>query len=588
MHTKDEDYRQPGARQWDNPNVKPLEAEVSRLGRELRLAQESKDRAASKAAQAAYVEARQRWETAEAEAFVRNKKAYRTKGSGIVKDAELRPVPTKAKDAGKKWKVSITHAYEGPQQPIVVEAATKEEALEKARAQRVGKKGTREYDGNFHATRAVPAKDAELRPVPTKAKDANDPRTQLASRKAELRELKRNIAPGSKGGVGVQTRIAETEKEITRLEKVVAKLPVDRPLSERMAKDSAFKKLEGKLAHEKGVTDPAALAASIGRKKYGAAGMAKKSAAAKDVDAFIYPKNLRIGDKLWKSGKLLTVTMVRPRGDRVIVETREAGPVVLDGGVRVEAETMMAKDAQVPGGSLSYDPYSGTFVALPAGKTSGPTGTTAKEKRFLTEKAARAYLKECAAGTARDTLAPVPVRGRDENAHVGMLGVNADKALQLKKQLERKGFEYRFPQSPVTSESQMVRHLFAKGPFEGDEREWKTLNERKNGFHNVTALDAAKAKDASYASLKTSGDELMRAAGRAEVAGEFDKAAAGYAQAARRFEVEGNASGKRDADTAYVEMRRKGSFSKAKDSVAKFPRTTAKDAPLAQFQGMAV
>ena len=30
-----------------------------------------------------------------------------------------------------------------------------------------------------------------------------------------------------------------------------------------------FKKLEGELSHEKGITDPAALAASIGRKKYG-------------------------------------------------------------------------------------------------------------------------------------------------------------------------------------------------------------------------------------------------------------------------------------------------------------------------------
>lgn len=37
-----------------------------------------------------------------------------------------------------------------------------------------------------------------------------------------------------------------------------------------------FKKLEGKLAHEKGVRDPGALAASIGRKKYGSKGMARK------------------------------------------------------------------------------------------------------------------------------------------------------------------------------------------------------------------------------------------------------------------------------------------------------------------------
>lgn len=40
-----------------------------------------------------------------------------------------------------------------------------------------------------------------------------------------------------------------------------------------------FKKLSGDLAHQKGVKDPDALAASIGRKKYGAAGMAAKSAA---------------------------------------------------------------------------------------------------------------------------------------------------------------------------------------------------------------------------------------------------------------------------------------------------------------------
>lgn len=42
---------------------------------------------------------------------------------------------------------------------------------------------------------------------------------------------------------------------------------------------SNFKKLEGKLAGRKGVTDPAALAASIGRRKYGEQGMEAKAAA---------------------------------------------------------------------------------------------------------------------------------------------------------------------------------------------------------------------------------------------------------------------------------------------------------------------
>lgn len=43
--------------------------------------------------------------------------------------------------------------------------------------------------------------------------------------------------------------------------------------------ESAFSRLSHKLAKQPGVTDPDALAATIGRRKYGAAGMAAKSAA---------------------------------------------------------------------------------------------------------------------------------------------------------------------------------------------------------------------------------------------------------------------------------------------------------------------
>jgi hypothetical protein len=43
--------------------------------------------------------------------------------------------------------------------------------------------------------------------------------------------------------------------------------------------ESNFNKLANKLSQRPGVTNPMALAATIGRKKYGAAGMAKKSAA---------------------------------------------------------------------------------------------------------------------------------------------------------------------------------------------------------------------------------------------------------------------------------------------------------------------
>jgi hypothetical protein len=43
-----------------------------------------------------------------------------------------------------------------------------------------------------------------------------------------------------------------------------------------------FSKLKAKLSHEKGVEDPGALAASIGRRKYGASGMVQRSAVARD------------------------------------------------------------------------------------------------------------------------------------------------------------------------------------------------------------------------------------------------------------------------------------------------------------------
>lgn len=49
-----------------------------------------------------------------------------------------------------------------------------------------------------------------------------------------------------------------------------------------------FKKLKGELAHEKGITNPGALAASIGRKKYGAKTFnahAAKSESLKGIDA---------------------------------------------------------------------------------------------------------------------------------------------------------------------------------------------------------------------------------------------------------------------------------------------------------------
>jgi hypothetical protein len=53
-------------------------------------------------------------------------------------------------------------------------------------------------------------------------------------------------------------------------------------LSEPVSKAHiGFNKLKGQLAHKPGISNPAAVAASIGRKKYGAKGMAAKAAAGK-------------------------------------------------------------------------------------------------------------------------------------------------------------------------------------------------------------------------------------------------------------------------------------------------------------------
>jgi hypothetical protein len=63
--------------------------------------------------------------------------------------------------------------------------------------------------------------------------------------------------------------------------------PDDGDLMVRPCEDEheGFAKLEHSLAHRKGITNPDALAAAIGRKKYGVAGMAAKSAAGRAKDS---------------------------------------------------------------------------------------------------------------------------------------------------------------------------------------------------------------------------------------------------------------------------------------------------------------
>jgi hypothetical protein len=74
------------------------------------------------------------------------------------------------------------------------------------------------------------------------------------------------------------------------------------------------------------------------------------------------------------------------------------------------------------------------------------------------------------------------------NAHVGMLGVNSDKAKKLAASLKRKGFRYVCPLNPPMGNDAMIRHGFIKRDEFGNVIESRSLNERTNGFHNVTEL----------------------------------------------------------------------------------------------------
>jgi len=55
-------------------------------------------------------------------------------------------------------------------------------------------------------------------------------------------------------------------------------------ITEEPVRDSAFEKLERKLSHKPGITDPAALSAAIGRKSLGQAEMTRRSVAGRAHD----------------------------------------------------------------------------------------------------------------------------------------------------------------------------------------------------------------------------------------------------------------------------------------------------------------
>lgn len=58
-----------------------------------------------------------------------------------------------------------------------------------------------------------------------------------------------------------------------------------------------FGKLKGELAHKKGVTNPAGLAASIGRKKYGKKKFQKGAAKGETMENYAAKRNKQIAKK---------------------------------------------------------------------------------------------------------------------------------------------------------------------------------------------------------------------------------------------------------------------------------------------------
>lgn len=110
-----------------------------------------------------------------------------------------------------------------------------------------------------------------------------------------------------------------------------------------------FKKLEGKLAHEKGVSDPAAVAAAIGRKKYGTEGMAKKAAAGRAKDATaIYPTEAVARKRGQSLADIYNVVYVvkRGEGEYQVVEGRPSDTASIVATLRGKVKTSASKEVQ--------------------------------------------------------------------------------------------------------------------------------------------------------------------------------------------------------------------------------------------------
>lgn len=91
--------------------------------------------------------------------------------------------------------------------------------------------------------------------------------------------VSRNISEMVKSGHPQKQAVAAALREKARSDGEMIDEILGRCDAYETRQDSKFSELAGKLAHRPGVHDPKALAAYIGREKYGKEGMAKKAAA---------------------------------------------------------------------------------------------------------------------------------------------------------------------------------------------------------------------------------------------------------------------------------------------------------------------
>ena len=251
--------------------------------------------------------------------------AYRAAAHGFRQAGDQRSEQV-ARDGIAACQRQATHGYsdqyEHPSRGKVQAFDSAERALESAvERTRAGEDVALEEEG----TVVAPAEDA---------RSVGSLRQELAECERLLHEVRQPGHPQHGGN----TR--EIEEKIKDLKYELARTAKDSPPSPVPVCDEheGFAKLEHSLAHRKGITDPDALAASIGRKKYGAKGMAAKSAAGRGKDSPSYQLKNK---SPWGEASGFHARSEFAPGDKVRVEPR-----LLNTGQSKYAKVVSGPDAQ--------------------------------------------------------------------------------------------------------------------------------------------------------------------------------------------------------------------------------------------------